>query len=137
MKYIFILLIFISSIWAHKLNVFLTNEDSHVHVYSYFSSGAVCQNCNLIIKNNDKIVFEDKLDKNGKYTYTSKYKNIDVIVNATSGHIADEKIEVTKPHTESLTAHIKEQKKEEHYKIVISLFLIAIIFFIIKKVKRK
>lgn len=137
MKYIFIILILFSSTWAHKLNVFLTNEDNHVHVFAYFASGAVCQNCRLIIKNKDKIVFEDKLDNKGKYTYNSKFKNIDVIVDAEGGHMAQEKIEVSKPHTQSLTKHIQEEERQKYYKIVISLLLIGIIFFLIKKVKRK
>jgi len=97
--FIFLTIFLLSQLSAHKLNLFLSNEDSTVHIFSYFSSGSKCQNCNFMVKNGGKIIFEGKLNDEGKYAYTSKEKNIEVRVDSAAGVVEKETIEVSKPHT--------------------------------------
>ena len=137
MKKVFLFLLIVSSLFAHKINLFVTNEENGVNIYSYFASGAPCINCKLIIKNGENIVLEDKLDANGKYLYSSKYKDIQVTIDASGGHIAKQDIVVENIKNESLQTHLKEEKENEHIKILISLVLIGLIFYVLKMVKRK
>jgi hypothetical protein len=137
MRYFLLLALFISFSFAHKINLFVTNEENGVNIYSYFASGNPCINCKLIIKNGENIILEDKLDANGKYLYSSKYKNIQVTIDASGGHIAKQDIVVENIKNESLQTHLKEEKENEYIKILISLFLIVLIFYVLKILKRK
>ena len=137
MKIVFLFLLITSSLFAHKINLFVTNEENGVNIYSYFASGNPCINCKLIIKNGENVVLEDKLDVNGKYLYSSKYKDIQVTIDASGGHIAKQDIVVENIKNESLQTHLKEEKENEHIKILISLVLIGLIFYVLKMVKRK
>ena len=137
MKIVFLFLLITSSLFAHKINLFVTNEENGVNIYSYFANGNPCINCKLIIKNGENIVLEDKLDANGKYLYSSKYKDIQVTIDASGGHIAKQDIVVENIKNESLQTHLKEEKENEHIKILISLVLIGLIFYVLKIVKRK
>jgi len=137
MKIVFLFLLITSSLFAHKINLFVTNEENGVNIYSYFANGNPCINCKLIIKNGENIVLEDKLDANGKYLYNSKYKDIQVTIDASGGHIAKQDIVVENIKNESLQTHLKEEKENEHIKILISLVLIGLIFYVLKIVKRK
>ena len=137
MRYFLLLALFISFLFAHKINLFVTNEENGVNIYSYFANGNPCINCKLLIKNGENIVLEDKLDANGKYLYSSKYKNIQVTIDASGGHIAKQDIELENIKNESLQTHLKEEKENEYIKILISLFLIVLIFYVLKMLKRK
>ena len=137
MRYFLLLALFISFLFAHKINLFVTNEENGVNIYSYFANGNPCINCKLLIKNGENIVLEDKLDANGKYLYSSKYKDIQVTIDASGGHIAKQDIVVENIKNESLQTHLKEEKENEYIKILISLVLIGVIFYVLKIVKRK
>ena len=137
MRYFLLLALFISFSFAHKINLFVTNEENGVNIYSYFASGKPCINCKLLIKNGENIILEDKLDANGKYLYSSKYKDIQVTIDASGGHIAKQDIVVENIKNESLQTHLKEEKENEYIKILISLFLIVVIFYVLKIIKRK
>lgn len=137
MRYFLLLTLFISFSFAHKINLFVTNEENGVNIYSYFASGDPCINCKLIIKNGENVVLEDKLDANGKYLYSSKYKDIQVTIDASGGHIAKQDIVVENIKNESLQTHLEEEKENEHIKILISLVLIGLIFYVLKIIKRK
>ena len=137
MRYFILLALFINFSFAHKINLFVTNEENGVNIYSYFASGNPCINCKLIIKNGENVVLEDKLDVNGKYLYSSKYKDIQVTIDASGGHIAKQDIVVENIKNESLQTHLEEEKENEHIKILISLVLIGLIFYVLKIIKRK
>ena len=137
MRYFLLLALFISFLFAHKINLFVTNEENGVNIYSYFANGNPCINCKLLIKNGENVVLEDKLDANGKYLYPSKYKEIEITIDASGGHIAKQDIELENIKNEALQTHLKEEKENEHIKILISLVLIGLIFYVLKIVKRK
>jgi nickel transport protein len=133
MKYFFILAIFFSFSFAHKLNLFVTNENDSLEIYSYFASGAPCKNCKLIIKSDEKILLEDILNDEGKYNYKPTNKNIEVVVDASGGHIAIEKIEIENLKTEDINEHKIKEKRAESIKILIALMSILLIFFLLKR----
>lgn len=115
----------------------MTNEENGVNIYSYFASGDPCINCKLIIKNGENIILEDTLDEKGKYLFSSKYKEIEITIDASSGHIVKQDVVVESMKNESLQNHLKKEEDDKHIKILISLFLIAGIFYALKKLKRK
>lgn len=121
---------------AHKINLFISNEKNTIDIYSYFANGAACKNCTLKIKNKDKIIVHDKLDNFGQYQYESKFKTLEVIIDATGGHKISEKIEITNMQKENLEEHMEEESDLKDRNIILGLILIALIFFILKKVKR-
>ncbi len=136
MKYLLLLALIVSFSFAHKINLFVTNENDNLEIYSYFASGSACKNCKLIIKNDEKIVLEDVLNSDGKYSYKPTFKNLEIVVDATGGHIASEKIEVSNIKKEDLTEHKKEENRGENINILIALVLIFLIFFLLKKFKK-
>ncbi len=136
MKYILLLVLFVSCSFAHKLNLFVTNENDSLEIYSYFASGAPCKNCKLIIKSDEKTILEDVLNDEGKYNYKPTIKNFEVVVDATSGHIASEKVEVENVKAQDIQEHKKEEKKVENINILIALVLIFLIFFLLKRFKK-
>ncbi len=136
MKYIILLVLFTSFLFAHKLNLFVTDESDSLEIYSYFTNGVSCKNCKLIIKSDEKIILEDILSNDGKYIYKPTIKNLEVIVDATGGHIATEKIEVENVKTQDINEHKIKEKRAESIKILIALMLILLIFFLLKRFKK-
>lgn len=136
MKYIFLFCLIFNFSYAHKINLFVTNENEKLEIYSYFASGSACKNCKLIIKNEEKIVLEDVLNNEGKYSYKPTFKNLEIIVDATSGHIASEKIEVSNIKNEDLKEHLKNEEKDKYQNIFIGLVLIFLMFFLLKRFKK-
>lgn len=140
MKYIILLVLFTSFLFAHKLNLFVTDESDSLEIYSYFTNGVSCKNCKLIIKSDEKTIIEDVLNDEGKFNYKPINKNIEVIVDATGGHIATEKVEVSNVKSEDIKDHIKDHKKEENksenIRILIAFGLMFLIFFLLKKFKK-
>lgn len=121
---------------AHKVNLFISNKNATLDIYSYFANGKACKNCRLIIKNEDKIVLEDKLDDNGEYLYKAKQKVLEVIIDAGEGHIVKEILQLENIKNEDIKTHKEKEQKLEYLKILLGLALIFFIFFILKKVKR-
>ena len=136
MKYILLLVLFVSFSFAHKLNLFVTNENNSLEIYSYFASGAPCKNCKLIIKGEEKTILEDVLNDEGKYNYKPTIKNFEIVVDATGGHIASEKVEVENIKAQDIKEHKKEENKVENINILIALVLIFLIFFLLKRFKK-
>lgn len=136
MKYLFLLVLFFNFSFAHKINLFITNEDENLEIYSYFASGAPCKKCKLIIKNEDKIILEDVLNDEGKYSYKPTFKDIEVTIDASGGHIAKEKLEVTNIKFEDIKEHVKKEDNKKYLNILIGLVLIFLFFLFLKRLKK-
>lgn len=137
MRYLVLFFLFFSFSNAHKVNLFISEENGILDIYSYFANGTPCKNCQIIIKDGDKIILDDSLNEEGKYLYTLEVRQIEVVVDAQGGHIAKEKVEVENLKKEDIKEHLKKEKNTEYIKIIIGLTLIFLIFLILKKVKRK
>lgn len=136
MKYLLIFLVFLNISFAHKINLFITEENGTLDIYSYFASGAPCQNCTLLIKDGENIILKDTLNKEGKYQYKPTLKNIEVIVDASGGHIAKEKVTVENVKHEDIKTHKEKEQNKEYLNILLGLILIFIGFFVLKKIKK-
>lgn len=153
---IFILVLCLGSfLFAHKLNLFLSQEGKNIYVSTYFASGSPCQNCDLLIKSKDgKLLKEVKTDIKGEYLILNAQEDVLVEVKTKEGHGASdtltlEDIEVSQDNTaleklksenQKLKSKIKmlEEKVEQNelIKMIFALLVIAGIFFVLKRVKK-
>ncbi|UTJ06034.1 hypothetical protein [Arcobacter roscoffensis] len=155
MRIICILFIFISSIYAHKLNVFTNFEDNKLYVNSYFANGNACQKCKIRIIKDDKLVIEDKTNTKGEFETTVNYNSFILSVDAGSGHAILKDIQkVIKPkkrYENNQLQKLQEENKNlklqiklleerlsyfEFFKIVFALIVIIGIFTFLKRVKK-
>ena len=148
-------------LFAHKVNLFLDLKDDNLYINSYFANAKPCMNCKFKIESNEKVVFEDILDEKGEYNYKTSLNDLKVIVDAGSGHTVSKKIKLQEQKNEEKTVQAEKIDKEiellleenrvlknqinvleeqlnyfEIFKIVFGLFLIVLIFIILKRVKR-
>lgn len=136
LKYLFCVLIFTSSLLAHKVNLFVTHEKNRVDIYAYFASGDACKGCKILIKQNDITLLEDKLNEEGKYLYEAKENAFKIIVDASSGHLVEKELTLNTMPKENLEEVLKEESSNQTFKIVLSLVLIGLFFYGLKWIKR-
>ena len=157
----FLILVLPIFLFAHKVNLFLDLKDDNLYINSYFANAKPCVNCKFKIESNEKVVFEDILDEKGEYNYKTSLNDLKVIVDAGSGHNVSKKIKLQEQkneekivQTEKITKEIELLLEEnrvlknqinvleeqlnyfEIFKIVFGLFLIVLIFIVLKRVKR-
>lgn len=159
MRFLLILLVPIF-MFAHKVNLFLDVKDDNLYINSYFGNSKPCKNCKFKIESRDGVIFEDRLDEKGEYSYKSANDFFKVTVDAGSSHFVSKEIKVSKKIIEIENKQNIEQDKKikdlleqntllqnkidvleeqlnyfEIIKVAFGLILIAFIFFIIKRVK--
>ena len=157
----FLILVLPIFLFAHKVNLFLDLKDDNLYINSYFANAKPCMNCKFKIESNEKVVFEDILDEKGEYNYKTSLNDLKVIVDAGSGHNVSKKIKIQEQKNEEKIVQTEKIDKEiellleenrvlknqinvleeqlnyfEIFKIVFGLFLIVLIFIILKRVKR-
>ncbi|WP_294965878.1 hypothetical protein [Sulfurimonas sp.] len=136
MKHLLFVSFLISLCFAHKVNLFISNEGENIEIYSYFANGTACKNCTLLIKNDEKIILEDKLNKEGIYNYKSEYKNIEVIVDASGGHIVKKSFYISQIKHEDIKEYKQKEQEDKYLKIILGLFILLIFFYILKRFKK-
>lgn len=138
MKIILLSFLFLSSLFAHKLNIFLIEENENLIISSYFASGAYCKNCKVEFYNlNNKLIKEAKTDKNGEYLIKKPQESLTIKVEAIGGHAAFEKYEVDN----NISKNKKEDKevkslKDSLLQSLIAILLIVGIFLLLKRIKK-
>jgi len=154
-RIICILFIFISTIYAHKLNVFTNFEDNKLYVNSYFPNGNACQKCKIRIIKDDKLVLEDKTNTKGEFETKIDFDSFILSVDAGSGHAVlkdiqkvikakkryeDDQLQKLQEENKSLKLQIKLLEERlsyfEFFKIVFALLIIFGIFAFLKRVKK-
>lgn len=135
-KLLFLSFLCTTALLAHKINLFVTHENNNVDIYSYFASGDACKGCKLIIKNGNTTVVEDKLNVEGKYQFVSVYSSLNITVDASSGHLVSKEIVLDTLPQENLEEVLKEEKQNQYFNIGLSLVLIALFFYGLKRVKK-
>lgn len=156
MKILLVSLFFLTSLFSHKLNLFISQEDNSVYASAYFASGGACQNCELkVLDEKGNILEEAKTDLKGEYIITKLSSKIFVEVEASEGHGAKDslviknivkketsstELEELKKQNQKLKTKVKmlEEKIEQNelLKMFFALLVIAGIFFFLKRVKK-
>ncbi len=157
----FLILVLPIFLFAHKVNLFLDLKDDNLYINSYFANAKPCMNCKFKIESNEKVVFEDILDEKGEYNYKISLNDLKVIVDAGNSHNVSKKIKLQEQKNEEKIVQAEKITKEiellleenrvlknqinvleeqlnyfEIFKIVFGLFLIVLIFIVLKRVKR-
>lgn len=127
-------LIFLLTIYAfaHKLNLFVYEENSKVIASAYFASGAYCNECKVEVYDKSGKLLENGLtNKAGEYIVKELRPKLLIKVEALGGHGAQSEFEVK---------NLKEEKPEvKDYNLIeaiVSIVLLALIFIGLKKVKK-
>ena len=142
--------------YAHKLNVFLQQEDTKVFVSSYYASGSFCKNCKVEVLNKSKQIMRTGITNNkGEFVIdvldTFLYGNIE----AKGGHKVENSIKIeniqkdleVNKKLEGLMQENKKLKREieilkeknslsDLFKMIIALLVIVFIFYFLKRVKK-
>lgn len=135
-KFLFCIFLTVTSLFAHKVNLFVTQDKNAVEIYSYFASGDACKACKLIIKNNDVVLLEDRLNDEGKYVYNAQENSLNIIVDASSGHLVEKEFTLNTMQEDNLEVVLKEEKENQFFKIILSLVFIGVFFYGLKRFKK-
>jgi nickel transport protein len=142
--------------FAHKLNLFLTQENDKVFVSAYFASGTFCKNCKVEVKNeNQKLLQSGNTNDKGEFVITKLDSIITVAIDASSGHIVKKSLDIQQIVEYKVSNKEYEKLKEENkrlkskiamleekssfselFKMIFALLVIAGIFFFLKRVKK-
>ena len=133
MKIVFLSVFLFSSLFAHKLNLFLFEEKDKVYISSYFASGTSCKNCKLKIYDlNKKIIEEAKTDEQGEYIIKIIQSKMIIKVEAIGGHAVEKEFEI-----KSIKEKREEIKESDSiFESILAIFLIFLIFFFLKRIKK-
>lgn len=133
MKIIFLSFLFISSLFSHKLNIFLIEENENLIISSYFASGAYCKNCKVEIYNlKEELIKEAKTDKNGEYLFKKPKESLTIKIEALGGHGAFAVFEVNNQNNKNKEIEIKSTK-DSLIQSFIAILLIVGIFLLLKR----
>ena len=125
---------FALSVFAHKLNLFVYDENGTVFMYAYFTKSSPCQNCSGVISdiNGDQLA-EFMTDGEGKAEYVSAHERLKIKVDGQMGHLA------TADHTLSgeINAAQKTAPNTEWYKLAVGILLVTLIFGALWLIKRR
>lgn len=135
MRILFLSMVLINVLLAHKLNLFLFEEKNSIYISSYFASGTPCKNCKVNIYNDKKeLIRSSKTDKKGEYIIKEVEKKISIKVEAIGGHAIKKDFELKNIKSRK---EIKENKPENNFvKSIISVLLIILIFLFLKRIKK-
>ncbi len=160
-KVIIIFMICITSLSAHRLNVFTDYENDSLYINSYFPDGSACINCEIEIYSQDKLLKKSKTNKQGELTVNLKADKIKLVVDASMGHKVikklsfdkktdkkkalskttayDQKIVELEDENRKLRQKIKSLESQISFfnigKIIFSILIIVGIFMFLKRVK--
>ncbi|XPV69212.1 MAG: hypothetical protein ACNI25_01250 [Halarcobacter sp.] len=141
MRLLFLVFVFISSLFAHKLNLFYLNENDKIYFNSYFASGSPCQECSVeIYDNNNKLIKKLKTDKKGEFVIENM-NNFFVKVHTIEGHAVEQKVVIDKKITNKKAKELTENKYVEAKKqslmgSFIAILAILFIFYLLKRFKK-
>jgi hypothetical protein len=130
---IFLLLLFGAAFAsAHKLNLFLYDENGTLFIQSYFHKSAPCKNCEITIEDESGSAIS-KLFTNdeGKAEANPPKSSLSVSVNGGMGHFVKEQYTLKNSKESALP------KDTTWYNTALGLCIMAALFFILWFVKRK
>lgn len=134
MRLVFILFIILDILYAHKLNLFVSQENNDVIVSSYFASGNFCKKCKVEVFDIDKKLLESGItNKEGEYSIKNNTKEFIVKVEAIGGHAVQKIFESNNLEAKKLN---EKNKSGSLWQSLIAIFLLVLIFVFLKRVKK-
>ncbi|MDR3347280.1 MAG: hypothetical protein LBN32_01565 [Helicobacteraceae bacterium] len=117
---------------AHKINLFIFDENGTIYIHGYFTKSAPCMTCPVTIYDTkDAVIATFNTDENGKAVYVPPEQTVIVSIDGGMGHFT--KTEYTLESTV-----IKEESALDLIaKILLSITAIAVIFSLLWFIKRR
>jgi hypothetical protein len=82
--------------FAHRLNLFVTDENGAIYIQSYFTKSAPCQLCAVtVLDQSGALIANAQTDEEGKATIAVTTGGVTVRVNGGMGHQAETYYELT------------------------------------------
>jgi len=135
MRIVIFLFVIVNSIFAHKLNIFLSQENNKVLINTYYASGASCKSCKLEIYNlKNQLISTSKTDGNGDYYINKPKESIVIKVEAIGGHGAKTIYEIDTMTKKNITE--KNSTIDSLIQSLVAAILIALIFVFLKRFKK-
>ncbi|MDR2080614.1 MAG: hypothetical protein LBP54_01850 [Campylobacteraceae bacterium] len=132
---IFLLLLFGAAVLsAHKLNLFLYDENGTLFIQSYFHKSAPCKNCEVKIEDENGVISELVTDEEGRAQAKVAQSVFSVSVDGGMGHFVKENYELKSGKSEQSSALPKDMTWQN---TALGLCIMAALFFILWFVKRK
>ncbi|MDR0747316.1 MAG: hypothetical protein LBE89_05415 [Helicobacteraceae bacterium] len=120
--------------FAHRLNLFITDENSTIYIRSYFTKSAPCRECEVVVFDpNGQEIANTTTDENGRAEIALEADSVVVSVNGGMGHTA--RIEYTL--TGELAQEIETPLWFSLAKGAFSILAIALFFGTLRILKRR
>ncbi|RXJ69529.1 hypothetical protein CRV08_02155 [Halarcobacter ebronensis] len=132
MKKFLLIALFVSSLFAHKLNLFVFEEDGKVIASTYFASGTFCNECKIEVYDKDNKLLEKGLtNKDGDYIVKNVESKLLIKAEAMGGHGAQSEFEV-----KNLATHKEEVHNYNLVEAAVGIILIFLIFLGLKRFQK-
>ncbi|MDR1008477.1 MAG: hypothetical protein LBL65_07985 [Campylobacteraceae bacterium] len=120
---------------AHKINLFMYDDNGTLYIQSYFTKSSPCKNCEVVVKDeNAKDIVRLLTDDEGKTSVQMSNDAVIVSVDGGMGHFKETKYilkSLTKEDTQNLPSDIPLPN------LFIALVIMAGIFSVLWFVKKK
>ncbi|MDR1461032.1 MAG: hypothetical protein LBI78_05250 [Campylobacteraceae bacterium] len=130
-----LLILTVGVLSAHKISLFVYDDNGTLYIQSYFTKSSPCKNCEVTVKDeNDKNIAKLFTDDDGKASLETSNEVVTISVDGSMGHFKEMKYTLksfTKDDVQDLPPDISL------YNIFIALAIIAVIFLMLWFVKRK
>ena len=125
MRVLLLIILAAAALEAHKLSLFVTDENGTLYIRSYFTRSAPCRECAVTIAGaNGAAIAELATDENGATSIAVSSSKVVVCVDGGSGHFATHEYALTGRGTEA-----EEPNEHRLVKILAALALIALFFW--------
>ena len=128
-------LLCISSLWAHKVNLFAYDEEGKLYIQSYFTKSSPCKQCLVkLLDENQKELLSLRTDDEGKASTKLPAAAFNIIVEAGMGHQAQTSY-VAQSHTKEEAKALPSDMPLD--KMLLGLVIIVFFFGVLYWIKRK
>lgn len=128
-------LLCITSLWAHKINLFAYDEEGKLYIQSYFTKSSPCKQCPIkLLDANQKELLTLSTDDEGKASVKLPAAEFDIVVEAGMGHQSQTHY-VAQSHTKEEAKTLPSDTPWD--KMLFGLAIMVFFFGVLYWIKRK
>lgn len=128
-------LLCITSLWAHKINLFAYDEEGKLYIQSYFTKSSPCKQCPIkLLDSNQKELLTLSTDDEGKASVKLPAAEFDIVVEAGMGHQSQTHY-VAQSHTKEEAKTLPSDTPWD--KMLFGLAIMVFFFGVLYWIKRK
>ncbi|MDR1977022.1 MAG: hypothetical protein LBQ18_08565 [Campylobacteraceae bacterium] len=134
-KIVLLTILMLGTLSAHKLSVFVYDDNGTLFIQSYFTKSSPCKNCEIIVKDtNDNEIAKLFTNDEGKASMDASQDEVVISVDGGMGHFQQ-----TKYALKSLTKEDAQNLPSDMpwYNALIAFLIMAVIFGLLWFFKRK